>query len=52
MKVHCRMLPIHSHGCILKVSRTLADPVGKPNITGNEMREAIQFRSLDRQLFE
>jgi magnesium chelatase family protein len=34
-----------AHDRILKVARTLAD------LTGNEMLEAIQFRSLDRQLF-
>ncbi len=40
-----------AHDRILKVSRTLADLAGKPNITGNEVLEAIQFRSMDRQLF-
>ncbi|QTN34313.1 hypothetical protein HZ994_04170 [Akkermansiaceae bacterium] len=37
---------------ILRVSRTSTDLAGKENITGNEVLEAIQFRSLDRQLFE
>jgi magnesium chelatase family protein len=41
-----------AHDRILKVARTLADRAGKQNITSNEMLEAIQFRSLDRQLFE
>lgn len=41
-----------AHDRILKVARTLADLAGKENITGNEMLEAIPFRSLDRQLFE
>ncbi len=41
-----------AHDRILKVARTLADLAGKPEITGNEVLEAIQFRSLDRQLFE
>ena len=41
-----------AHDRILKVARTLADLAGKQNITGNEVLEAIQFRSLDRRLFE
>jgi magnesium chelatase family protein len=41
-----------AHDKILKVARTLADLAGKPDITSNEVLEAIQFRSLDRQLFE
>lgn len=40
-----------AHDRILKVARTLADLAGKPDITGNQVLEAIQFRSLDRQLF-
>ena len=41
-----------AHDRILKISRTLPDLAGKENITGNEVFETIQFRSLDRQLFE
>ena len=41
-----------AHDRILKVARTLADLAGKPDITSNEVLKAIQFRSLDRQLFD
>lgn len=38
-----------AHDRILKVARALADLAGKSDITGNEVLEAIQFRSLNRQ---
>lgn len=41
-----------AHDRILKVSRTLADLAGKQDIDGNEVLEAIRFRSLDRRLFD
>ena len=36
---------------ILRVARTLADLAGEPNIGALQVQEAIQYRSLDRQMW-
>jgi len=44
-------LTARAYDRVLKVARTIADLADRDKITADDVSEAIQYRSLDRQLW-
>ncbi len=51
MAMHELNLSARAHDRILKVARTISDLEAAPDITATHLSEAIQYRTLDRNLW-
>jgi magnesium chelatase family protein len=51
VNIHEMGLSARAHDKVLRVARTIADLAGRPQMVADDVREAVNYRTLDRNLW-